>query len=101
MVEDALLNVTTVYTASTIGTLTINLAEGIRLSTLEKVMMGVSIAVGVDALITPRVTGGYSLHQMLGITPEIIAEEALRIGEAVVAYAGTCYLVYKNIRSHI
>lgn len=69
-------------------------ATNVQFSKLEKTAIGLSILAGIDATVTPTLTGGQSLHQYLGIDTQQQTEIVLRGSELVVAYVGIAYQIH-------
>jgi hypothetical protein len=72
-----------------------------KFSKLEKIAIGATILAGIDVSITPMFTGGQTLHEYLGISPQENANNILKVSELIAAYAGVVYQYSRNSRKQL
>ena len=69
----------------------------VNFSNLEKLTLGGSVLIGIDAVITPLFIGE-SLHNLLGVNLDYCHEQGLMSLEFLGAYSGMFYHAAKNFK---
>lgn len=75
-----------------------SIEQKMRPTKRELLAIATGIVAGLDASVVPSITGGQSVHELLGIHPQ--HEEYVRCGEMVLAYGGVVYHSFRNLQDY-